>query len=116
MKYFFLGLIKQIIMGTWQQLVADVDGPFLYFKEWGSVKSGYPKSFNGQHFYYYIAIELRVSQELTADTLTRINNPNALRTQTIHQGITLGTVVKKCGLQYRNNYVMKSQLYWLLAM
>ena len=22
-------------MGTWQQPVASVDGPFLYFKEWG---------------------------------------------------------------------------------
>ena len=45
MKYFFLGLIKQIIMGTWQQLVAGVDGTFLYFKEWGISLIRVPKIF-----------------------------------------------------------------------
>lgn len=81
----------------------------------GSVKSGYPKSFNGQHFYYYIAIELRVSQELTADTLTRINNPNALRTSDHPPGNYIGTVVKNVASNIGIT-MMKSQLYWLLAM
>lgn len=50
MKYFFLGLIKQIIMGTWQQLVAGVDGPFLYFKEWGISLIRVPKIFQWTAF------------------------------------------------------------------
>ena len=63
-----------------------------------------------QHFYYYIAIELGMSQELTADTWTRINNPNALRTSDPPPRSYISIVVKNVASNIGTT-MMKSQLY-----
>ena len=62
-----------------------------------------------------MAIELGVSQELTADTWARINNPNALRTSDHPPGNYIGIAVKNVASNIGIT-MMKSQLYWLLAM
>lgn len=56
MKYLFLGgLTKQIIMGTWQGLVAGVGGPSLCFKEWESSLIRVAQNLaNEKHFCYSI--------------------------------------------------------------
>ena len=65
---------------------------------------------NEQHFYYCIAEELEVSKELTADTWSIINNPNALKTSDHPPRNYIGIVVKNVASDMGIT-MMKSQLY-----